>query len=71
MDGERASRYLKEDAKNELVLSAATEITGRYYESAAELVSVVSAPDALMSSKIFNQDWFVFVYLLTPPYLAG
>ncbi|KAL6175031.1 hypothetical protein ACLB2K_051674 [Fragaria x ananassa] len=40
LDGERASRYLKEDAKNELVLSAATEITGRYYESAAELVSV-------------------------------
>lgn len=45
MDGERASRYLKEDAKNELVLSAATEITGRYYELAADLVSVVSAPD--------------------------
>ncbi|XP_062029511.1 conserved oligomeric Golgi complex subunit 2 [Rosa rugosa] len=40
LDGERASRYLKEDAKNELVLSAATEITGRYYELAADLVSV-------------------------------
>ena len=43
MDGERATRYLASDTKNEILLSAATEITDRYYELAADLVSVVSA----------------------------
>jgi len=43
LDGERATRYLASDTKNEILLSAATEITDRYYELAADLVSVVSA----------------------------
>lgn len=30
------------------MLSSATEITGRYYELAADLVSVVSSPDPEM-----------------------
>ena len=40
MDGERATRYLASDTRNEILLSAATEITDRYYELAADLVSV-------------------------------
>lgn len=42
MDGERAKAYLTGETRNELLLGAATEITGRYYELAADLVSVVS-----------------------------
>lgn len=42
MEGERATIYLARETRNELLLSAATEITGRYYELAADLVSVVS-----------------------------
>ncbi|XP_021298350.1 conserved oligomeric Golgi complex subunit 2 isoform X2 [Herrania umbratica] len=40
LDGERATTYLTNDARNDLLLGAATEITGRYYELAADLVSV-------------------------------
>lgn len=42
MDGERATRYLASEARTEILLCAATEITDRYYELAADLVSVVS-----------------------------
>ncbi|OMO52866.1 COG2 complex component [Corchorus capsularis] len=40
LDGERATMYLTNSARNDLLLGAATEITGRYYELAADLVSV-------------------------------
>lgn len=40
--GERATKYLTSEIKKELRDSAATEITSRYYELAADLVSVVS-----------------------------
>lgn len=42
MEGERAATYLTSEIRNELVLGAATEITGRYHELAADLVNVVS-----------------------------
>lgn len=38
--GERATNYLTSEVKKELLDSAAKEITGRYYELAADLVSV-------------------------------
>ncbi|KAL0429600.1 UNVERIFIED_CONTAM: Conserved oligomeric Golgi complex subunit [Sesamum radiatum] len=40
LDGERAATYLTSELRKELVQSAANEITRRYYELAAELVSV-------------------------------
>lgn len=40
LEGERATMYLTRETRNELLLGAATEITGRYYELAADLVSV-------------------------------
>ncbi|XP_027334361.1 conserved oligomeric Golgi complex subunit 2 [Abrus precatorius] len=40
LDGERATRYLANETRNEILLWAATEITDRYYELAADLVSV-------------------------------
>ncbi|KAJ4838487.1 Conserved oligomeric Golgi complex subunit 2 [Turnera subulata] len=40
LEGERAITYLTKETRNELLLGAATEITGRYYELAADLVSV-------------------------------
>lgn len=40
LDGERTMRYLASETKNEILLCAATEITDRYYELAADLVSV-------------------------------
>ncbi|XP_065873329.1 conserved oligomeric Golgi complex subunit 2 [Euphorbia lathyris] len=40
LEGERATAYLTKETSNALLLGAATEITGRYYELAAELVSV-------------------------------
>ncbi|QCD81158.1 conserved oligomeric Golgi complex subunit 2 [Vigna unguiculata] len=40
LDGERATRYLASDSRSEILHSAATEITDRYYELAADLVSV-------------------------------
>ncbi|KAF7135791.1 hypothetical protein RHSIM_Rhsim08G0188800 [Rhododendron simsii] len=40
LDGERATAYLTRDIRDELVQGAALEITGRYYELAADLVSV-------------------------------
>ncbi|CAK8562890.1 unnamed protein product [Lathyrus sativus] len=40
LDGERTSRYLASETKKEILLCAATEITDRYYELAADLVSV-------------------------------
>uniref|UniRef100_I1MUP2 Conserved oligomeric Golgi complex subunit 2 n=1 Tax=Glycine max TaxID=3847 RepID=I1MUP2_SOYBN len=42
LGGERATRYLVSETRNEILLCAATEITDRYYELAADLVSVVS-----------------------------
>ncbi|XP_075661883.1 conserved oligomeric Golgi complex subunit 2 [Castanea sativa] len=40
LEGERATIYLTRETRNELLLGAATDITGRYYELAADLVSV-------------------------------
>ncbi|KAA3476169.1 conserved oligomeric Golgi complex subunit 2 [Gossypium australe] len=40
LDGEQATKYLTNDARNSLLLGAATDITIRYYELAADLVSV-------------------------------
>ncbi|KAJ8748086.1 hypothetical protein K2173_004496 [Erythroxylum novogranatense] len=40
LDGERAMTYLTKDTRNELLHVATTDITGRYYELAAELVNV-------------------------------
>ncbi|KAL9438999.1 hypothetical protein AB3S75_024623 [Citrus x aurantiifolia] len=40
LEGERAMTYLTPEAKNELLLGAATQITSRYHELAAELISV-------------------------------
>lgn len=40
LDGERAMKYLTNDARNNLLLGAATDITCRYYDLAADLVSV-------------------------------
>ncbi|WCJ36242.1 Conserved oligomeric Golgi complex subunit 2 [Euphorbia peplus] len=40
LEGDRAITYLTKETRNKLLLGAATEITGRYYELAAELVSV-------------------------------
>ncbi|KAG4933058.1 hypothetical protein AAZX31_17G125200 [Glycine max] len=40
LGGERATRYLVSETRNEILLCAATEITDRYYELAADLVSV-------------------------------
>lgn len=40
LDGERATTYLTSEIRNELVQGAATKITGRYHELAADLVNV-------------------------------
>ncbi|XWS30632.1 hypothetical protein CRYUN_Cryun23aG0002200 [Craigia yunnanensis] len=40
LDGERVTKYLTNDARNNLLLGAATDITSRYYDLAADLVSV-------------------------------
>ncbi|XP_010250762.1 PREDICTED: conserved oligomeric Golgi complex subunit 2 [Nelumbo nucifera] len=40
LDGERATTYLTMEAKNKLLLGAAEEITGRYYELTSEVVNV-------------------------------
>ncbi|XP_061342217.1 conserved oligomeric Golgi complex subunit 2 isoform X3 [Gastrolobium bilobum] len=40
LDGERATRYLASETRNEIIFCAASEITDRYYELAADLVSV-------------------------------
>lgn len=42
LDGDQAATYLTDETRKELLLGAAFEITGRYYELAADLVSVVS-----------------------------
>lgn len=42
MDGERATKYLATETRNNILHGAAVEITDRYYELAADLVSVVS-----------------------------
>ncbi|XWS75354.1 hypothetical protein CRYUN_Cryun01aG0079600 [Craigia yunnanensis] len=41
LDGERAMKYLTNNARNNLLLGAAADITCRYYDLAADLVSVV------------------------------
>lgn len=43
LDGERAKAYMNAEVKNKMLSGAATEITGRYYELASDLVNVVSA----------------------------
>lgn len=48
LDGERTTRYLASETKNEILLCAATEITDRYYELAADLVSVVRIQTTLI-----------------------
>ncbi|OWM65486.1 hypothetical protein CDL15_Pgr009076 [Punica granatum] len=40
LDGERAAAYMNAEVKSKLISGAATEITGRYYELASELVNV-------------------------------
>lgn len=50
LDGERTMRYLASETKNEILLCAATEITDRYYELAADLVSVVRIQTSWMKS---------------------
>ncbi|XP_024924466.2 conserved oligomeric Golgi complex subunit 2 isoform X2 [Ziziphus jujuba] len=40
LEGERATKYLTEETKSELLIGATTEITNRYYELASELVNV-------------------------------
>ncbi|EEF51806.1 conserved oligomeric Golgi complex subunit 2 [Ricinus communis] len=40
LDGERAITYLTKETRKELLVGAATELTSRYYELAAETVSV-------------------------------
>ncbi|KAF5730942.1 conserved oligomeric Golgi complex subunit 2 isoform X2 [Tripterygium wilfordii] len=40
LDGERATTYLTKETRNEILLGAATDITDRYYELAADLVNV-------------------------------
>ncbi|KAI4336306.1 hypothetical protein L6164_014846 [Bauhinia variegata] len=40
LDGERATTYLPSETRKEILLGTATEITDRYYELAADLVSV-------------------------------
>ncbi|XP_057460047.1 LOW QUALITY PROTEIN: conserved oligomeric Golgi complex subunit 2-like [Actinidia eriantha] len=40
LDGERAATYLASDIRDKIVQGAAVEITGRYHELAADLVSV-------------------------------
>jgi len=47
LDGERIS-YLASETKNEILLCAATEITDRYYELAADLVTTVIIQTTLM-----------------------
>ncbi|KAM7272348.1 hypothetical protein ACFE04_027011 [Oxalis oulophora] len=46
IDGERARRYLTDEIRKELLLGAATEITGRYYDLAAELVNVAKRTES-------------------------
>lgn len=41
LDGERAVKYLNDEIRKELLQRATFEITGRYNELAADLVSVV------------------------------
>ncbi|KAE8654776.1 elongation factor 1-delta 1-like isoform X1 [Hibiscus syriacus] len=40
LDGEQAKKYLTSNARNNVLLGTATDITTRYYELAADLVSV-------------------------------
>lgn len=42
MEGARATKYLSKEAKNEVLISVATEITRLYYEQADQAVSMVS-----------------------------
>ena len=49
LDGERVTKYLTNDARNNLLLGAATDITCRYYDLAADLVSVVSITNNVFS----------------------
>ncbi|KAG5560951.1 hypothetical protein RHGRI_004098 [Rhododendron griersonianum] len=48
LDGEQATAYLTRDIRNELVQGAALEITGRYYEFAADLVSVARKTESTL-----------------------
>lgn len=41
LDGEQATKYLTSELRKELIQSAANSITHRYYELAADLISVV------------------------------
>lgn len=43
LDGERAATLLTSETRNALLLGGVTEITGRYYEQVADLVSLVSS----------------------------
>ena len=43
LDGDRASTFLTTETRTALLTDAVTEITSRYYEQAADLVSLVSS----------------------------
>lgn len=71
LDGERATAYLTNDIRDELVQGAALEITGRYYELAADLVSVVSTKITiiiLLGSKPSCLDFFCLIMLVLKAY---
>lgn len=53
LGGEKIS-YLASETKNEILLCAATEITDRYYELAADLVTVVRIQTTLMKFLSFG-----------------
>lgn len=46
LDGERAATKLTTETRNALLIAAVTEITGRYYELAADLVSLARKTDS-------------------------
>ncbi|XP_059657376.1 conserved oligomeric Golgi complex subunit 2-like [Cornus florida] len=48
LDGERAATYLTREIRNELLRGAAFEITGRYHELAADLVSAARKTESAL-----------------------
>lgn len=57
VEGERATTHLPSDVRAQLVQRAATEITGRYHELAADLVSVVCILQHILVKFLFHK-WF-------------
>lgn len=51
--------YLTKGMKNELLMGAATEITNRYYEMAADLIEMVGVSDSIfVMSNSLGQIFF-------------